>query len=317
MDEQKNAGQPQEKTPKEVPPSAPPPIDPPQAPPNPGPEEGDRGDEPRKSSTISDKVMVFATCVIAAGTLVSAGAIVLQWKEMVKGGADTTALVGYAQRQADDADKMRLSADKQAGASQQFADTASLINGNINDAVSKLNLQADKTQSLMEQVKRQSDLAEKQFSLVDRPWVGTDGDVGYEIRPQPNGITFRRANYTIKNFGSGPAFNVVFDMEPLFFSPPKLNDGEIENAVERMCTKAEQDLRTGRRTALLLPNSRTPNEWSLNDQYGEGFVVLPGCIAYADIDGGIHHTGTCHIIGLFTWSPTQTRWDTCAGHIAN
>jgi hypothetical protein len=165
MDEQKDAGQTKEKTPKEVPPPVPPPIDPPKSPPNPEPEGNNREGKPKKSSTISDKVMVWATCVIAAGTLVSAGAIFLQWREMIKGGADTTALVGYAQRQADDADKMKLSADKQSSASQQFADTANLINGNINDATGKLNSQATWTQNLATNMQTQADRTK---DLADR-----------------------------------------------------------------------------------------------------------------------------------------------------
>jgi hypothetical protein len=91
--------------------------------------------------------MAAATVVIAVGTLVSAGAICFQWREMVKGGTDTSALVGYAQRQADDADKIKLSADKQAVAAQGFADTAVLTNGGIGDAVKKLDAQAKATQS--------------------------------------------------------------------------------------------------------------------------------------------------------------------------
>ncbi len=49
---------------------------------------------------FTDAVMIVLTIAIAIGTLVSAAAIFMQWKEMVKGGADTGALVGYAQRQA-------------------------------------------------------------------------------------------------------------------------------------------------------------------------------------------------------------------------
>jgi hypothetical protein len=96
MDEQKDAGQKKETTPAEVPPPALPPIDPSQAPPNPEPEEDERKDKPKQSSTISDKVMVWATCVIAAGTLVSAGAIVLQWREMVGGGTQTDQIISAA-----------------------------------------------------------------------------------------------------------------------------------------------------------------------------------------------------------------------------
>jgi hypothetical protein len=81
--------------------------------------------------------------------------------EVIEGGADTKALVVASKEQAD-------AASNQSRSAQQFADTASLINGNINDAVGKLNLQAKETQALIEQAKRQSDLAERQFALLDR-----------------------------------------------------------------------------------------------------------------------------------------------------
>ncbi len=165
MDEQKDTSMKKEEIPKEVPPQTPPSVDPRQTAPNPNPEEDKHDNKPKKSSTISDKVMVFATCVIAVGTLVSAAAIILQWREMVKGGADTSALVGYAQRQADNADKIKESAYKQASASQQFADTAALINGGIGDAVKKLDVQAKATQKFAQ-------IAKDSLYLEQRPWVG-------------------------------------------------------------------------------------------------------------------------------------------------
>jgi hypothetical protein len=174
MDGQKNAEQPKEKTPKEVPQTAPPPIQPPQPPPNPDPEEDDRRNEPKKSSTISDKVMVWATCVIAAGTLVSAGAIYLQWREMVNGGSDTTAI--------------KIAAQKQADAAQRFSDTAALINSSIGDAVGKLNSQAVAMSRLA------SDTEKANYNVIeaDRPWMG--------------------ASLSITDFESGktPTYTVMF-----------------------------------------------------------------------------------------------------------
>jgi hypothetical protein len=128
MDEHIDAAPPEWETPAEIPTPIPSPVDPLQPPPNPYTK---KDDEPKKMSK-SEKIMVWATCVIAAGTLMSFGAIRLQWKEMVKGSEDTTAI--------------REAAQKQADAAQMFADTASLINGNINDAVAKLDAQARATQ---------------------------------------------------------------------------------------------------------------------------------------------------------------------------
>src|ERR1700722_5812630 len=96
-----------------------PPVNPPPNPPAPAPEQGKDPDK----ITKSDRIMIAATIVIAFGTLVSAGAICFQWYEMHLGGNDTKALVGYASRQAADADKIKASADKSAQASRDFADT--------------------------------------------------------------------------------------------------------------------------------------------------------------------------------------------------
>ena len=82
----------------------------------------------------SDKIMIAATLVIAVGTLVSAGAICFQWREMHTGGVDTT--------------KIAQASEKSAQAARDFADTAARINGGIGDAVKKLQTQADQTMKL-------------------------------------------------------------------------------------------------------------------------------------------------------------------------
>lgn len=121
-----------------IPPSAnpPPPQQPATATTNP--------ENPEKMSK-SDRIMAAATVVIAIGTLVSAGAICFQWREMVNGGADTTAI--------------KVAAQKQADAAQQFADTADEINGNINDAVGKLNDQANATKRVANEALVQAQIA--------------------------------------------------------------------------------------------------------------------------------------------------------------
>lgn len=143
----------------------------------------------------SDKIMVWATCVIAAGTLVSAAAIALQWREMVKGGTDTSMLVGYAQRQADDADKIKLSAQNQAIAAHQFANTADDINSNINDAVGKLDAQSKATQ----------DTARFVVS-GNRPWI-------IPYFPPQHKRTIQESNVEWHNAGKSPAVGVFSTAE--------------------------------------------------------------------------------------------------------
>jgi hypothetical protein len=140
MGEEEQARNKQQQAPAEAPPPVPPPVDPPQPPPNPGPE---KHDDPKKM-TKSEKIMVWATCVIAVGTLVSAGAICFQWYEMHTGGADTKAIACAAEKQV-------RAANRSADAAQQFADTAALINGGVGDAVKKLDAQAMNTKNLSDE----------------------------------------------------------------------------------------------------------------------------------------------------------------------
>jgi hypothetical protein len=153
MGEKEQAPDKQQQTPAEVPPPVPPPVDPPQPPPNPDPE---RYENPKKMSK-SEKIMVWATCVIAAGTLVSAGAICFQWREMVNGGVDTAAI--------------KIAAQKQADAAQQFADTAEDINGSIGDAVKKLDAQAKGTQRSANAAKSAAVTADKVLHVSERAYV--------------------------------------------------------------------------------------------------------------------------------------------------
>lgn len=76
--------------------------------------------------TKAEWVNVFLTCVIAGTGVVG---IIL----IIQGGADTQ--------------KMIKAAQQQACAAQQFSATAKLINGNINDAVGKLDTQATAMQN--------------------------------------------------------------------------------------------------------------------------------------------------------------------------
>jgi hypothetical protein len=103
---------------------------------------------------FSDAVMLALTFAIAIGTLVSAGAIILQWREMVSGSTDTAAIRDAAQKQAD--------------AAQQFVDTAVDINVGIANAVDKLNSQAAAMDRLA------GDTAEANSNVIksDRPWLG-------------------------------------------------------------------------------------------------------------------------------------------------
>ena len=103
--------------------------------------------------------MLLLTAFIAAGTIVSAIAIRLQWHEMVNGGADTKAIADAAK--------------KQACAAQHFADTAALINGGIGGAVDKLGTQAKATQRAAKAAENASKTAQETLNISQRAYIVT------------------------------------------------------------------------------------------------------------------------------------------------
>jgi hypothetical protein len=143
----------------DIPPAAQPPVVPPADPPPIQPRSDGKGEDSRKKMSTSELVMMWATIVIAAGTIVSAGAIFLQWREMANGSSDTTAI--------------KLAAQKQADAAEQFADTAGFINGNIGDAVKKLDAQAKATQDASRNAKDALHVSERAYLVF--------GDIQFDL----------------------------------------------------------------------------------------------------------------------------------------
>jgi hypothetical protein len=111
-------------------------------------------------------------------SVVAAGIVCAQWWEMHKGGIDTRNLSIATQRQADDADKMKDSAEKSAQASRDFADTAGRINTGIVDAVKKLDAQAvgieKARETSLDNAKAALDAANEAMYREQRPWVGIE-----------------------------------------------------------------------------------------------------------------------------------------------
>ena len=148
-----------------------------------------------------------ATVWIAILTVVMAGFGALTWREIHAGGVDTKAVADAAQKQA-------CASSKSAKAAQDFAATASLINGNINDAVGKLDAQAKATQRSANAAKSAADSAV--VSL--RPWikitdVQTRGEgtvipaLSFQTSPAWSGAsqaTFQ-LQISLRNIGHSPA----------------------------------------------------------------------------------------------------------------
>jgi hypothetical protein len=96
-----------------------------------------------------------ATVGIQRLTWVLAAVAALTLCELIEGGADTKALVEASK--------------KQARAAEQFADTAGLINQNVNDAVGKLDAQAKATEAAMKSQERAYVTVEIHSLFPDQP----------------------------------------------------------------------------------------------------------------------------------------------------
>jgi hypothetical protein len=109
--------------------------------------------------TKNDKVMMWLTGVIALGTLVSAVAIFMQWREMVGGGKQTDQIIEAANINA-------CAARKSAQAAKDFADSTAKISVGIGDAVNKLNTQAQQTRELSQTSKDTLHISERAYLEV-------------------------------------------------------------------------------------------------------------------------------------------------------
>ena len=171
--------------------------------------------------------MIVLTVFIALGTIASAGAIILQWREMVNGGADTTAIAAASKVQACAAKQIAEASRRNATAAEGFATSASGINTKLDEAVGKLNDQAGATRALARQAVVQSQAAnetaagttnevlasKEQTRLSMRPYVGLDDDAANPLETsalqiEEKGKATIGYRIHLKNYSSSPAQNV-------------------------------------------------------------------------------------------------------------
>ncbi len=193
---------------------------------------------------FSDVVMLLLTTFIALGTIVSAAAIVLQWREMVNGEADTTAI--------------KVAAQQQAKAADRFAVSAGNINTEIGNAVGKLNLQAAATKSIADQALKQAITAREAFEAESRPYL--DG----MIEVDPKGAVSHFLSYPIElvNTGRIPA-EMISLRRSIFVSGIRipitekhankriLDPGGKADLPERLSEPAASEVRSGRADLLV------------------------------------------------------------------
>jgi hypothetical protein len=160
--------------------------------------------------TKNDKVMIALTVAIALGTIVSAVAIVLQWREMVGGGKQTDKIIEAANINAS-------AANRSADASQQFADTAVLINGGIGDAVKKLEAQAGISAAAIK-------ATQDAMRLDQRAWVAVKDAHGPPLEPV---VVFI-------NTGRTPGRNVVAYPSIMYALKGVIPDFDVDAAPKRL-----------------------------------------------------------------------------------
>lgn len=164
------------------------------------------------------------------------------------------------------------------------------------------------------ETKRTNDLTQQaledgrtHFNQSQRPWVGMAGEVALLENSESGGVFKFVVGYKLRNFGSSPGLNTVVALN----SPVgEANNYElIKIKVSDSCKFAERLVpQTG---DLLLPGAEKPNTWTYTDRkvWPTKFVI-PGCAAYRDPVGTVHHTQLCYWIDLSA-DPKPKTFGTC------
>lgn len=229
-------------------------------------------EKPEKMSK-SDKIMSICTIFIALGTVVSAVAIGLQLREMIKGGLDTKAIAHAAQQQ--------------VCAANRFADSADKINAGIGLAVVQLQTQAGKMDKARESEEKNS--ANNLQSTIDdfhrdqRAWLSAQPAVGV-----PETAPFD-INFPITNSGKTPATHVI-----VYFS------GHYEIVSKEMPTPVSG---TPVSLGYIAPNETTIFRFHSNGAAGgqipieltpaEANFAVFGAVTYSDVSSGKHWITYC------------------------
>lgn len=200
MDEEKDTGHPQDKTSDGTPPPIQPPIQP--LPPPPKPPHKDRHSGEKIST--SDKIMAAATVVIAVGTLVSAAAIVLQWREMVGGGTQTDQIINAANG-IKTAQGQLVSDNKQVLADNRQA-LSDVLRENSEELAKALRQNRDALKAQTTASDGQLAAIEKQTEISERPWIAVyDSAMVGPLTISSAGEVSTVIHLTAKNLGKTPA----------------------------------------------------------------------------------------------------------------
>ena len=172
--------------------------------------------------------MVFTTCVIAVGTLVSAGAIVLQWREMVGGGTQTDKIVNAANGIKTAQSQLVLD-NKQALADNRQA-LSEVLQENREEVAGALKQNREALKAQTNAANRELAAVQNQTEASERPWIATDVSIGGPLVFDANGVsvTIRVAT---RNVGNSVATNVVQEPELTLSLSGR-------DAIDKVCQKA-------------------------------------------------------------------------------
>jgi hypothetical protein len=224
--------------------------------------------------TKNDKVMMWLTGVIAFGTLVSAVAIGLQWREMVGGGKQTDKIIAAANINAD-------AATKSAKAAQDFADTETKISAGIVSAVQELDRQAKSAELSRKTSESASHNALQasidNFHLEQRAWISA-----LVAMPVFDFTKENIAKITTSNTGK------TFGLRTTIKSHVSVSERELIS-FEELNTAQEAEAAS---VALIAPNTVYETALKMPADVGavmkgklgtDGFTYIWGDISYSDV----------------------------------
>ncbi|WP_161557710.1 hypothetical protein [Acidisarcina polymorpha] len=264
--------------------------------------------------------MILLTVFIALGTIASAIAVGFQWYEMHTGGADTKAIAEAAQKQACAAHQIAEASQRNATAAEEFATSAGLINRGVEDAVKKLQLQADQASRSADATKSAADTARETLRKSQRPWVNAESFVPTTFTLPPDGRFAVDGDLVIKNTG----VSVATDGWVMMVAVPTATSWLTKNW-DQACEIDDQQILASHTSAakglgdtwpigfVLAPSQETRMRMAMGDVHGlieaqitgalphatseqdprSGQFYLLGCARYKDQFGTGHTTRFC------------------------
>jgi hypothetical protein len=208
---------------------------------------------------------------------------------------DTSPLVGFAKDTRDAAQSFSGSAAMNAKAAQDFATYANNINTGVQNAVSKLQLQADQTSRNADAATSAAETASDQLELSERPWVSSLPALATGLYRNVNGLNMS-LKITHSNTGRTPAIKV--SVYAKFF--PLVGPEQMDQIKKSVCDQAvktayfsEESVVPGVPVDQTVDIRMSPEFLARYTQNGFVFVQLVLCSAYkSDLKQSRQYTST-------------------------